>query len=385
MHNKKIEDITQLLCKKQNFSPSEIEDLINTEDNLFFDLVAYREVLMRNKKIHSFNKFEEYTRLHKMIHTDTRSIIYRSLSIAASIIFLLISSFYIFNYKEEVKEPLIVKVENQEKVFRQINSKAVLTLGDGTVVKIENSKQDISDKNVQGIINDTINGLQYNKTKVKVNQTVFNTLKVPKGGEYALTLADGTRVFLNSNSELRFPIAFNDNERRVFLKGEAYFDVSHNKSKPFIVSVNKAEIEVLGTEFNINAYDDEDEMYTTLVKGSVKFTSSGSKNSNILKPNQQIEFNRETKQSVLKEVDVREFTSWVDGEFYFKSLSLDKLFKQLNRWYDVDVEFVDEEMKYYKFRGVIKRDMDLDQVLKMIKETSKVKIETKKGKVLISK
>jgi len=386
MDYNKVEDISQFLNDKRKLSQSEIDEIFNNDEELVSDIIAYREVLMRDKHEITYDIKEEYSRLHSRIARQKRFRILKQLSVAASILLVFASSFLVWNMNKKQEKPVISKVEAKKTV--ESKSKATLTLADGRKVQLVDNKVQISDKNVKGIVNDSIKGLQYDKSikvDIKSDQLIYNTLKVPVGGEYSLTLADGTRVILNSDSEIKYPIAFGKKNRKVFLKGEAYFAVTHNKKKPFIVDVNEAEIEVLGTEFNISAYEDEKEMYTTLVNGSVRFTTTESNESQILTPNHQIEYNKETKTSTMKEVDVYEFIAWKDGSFVFKSLKLEKILRQLRRWYDFKVVYHDEELKDYRFRGVISRDMNLTEVMKMIEESAGVKIVVKEKEVSIYK
>jgi len=386
MDYNKVEDISQFLNDKRKLSQSEIDEIFNNDEELVSDIIAYREVLMRDKHEITYDIKEEYSRLHSRIARQKRFRILKQLSVAASILLVFASSFLVWNMNKKQEKPVISKVEAKKTV--ESKSKATLTLADGRKVQLVDNKVQISDKNVKGIVNDSIKGLQYDKSikvDIKSDQLIYNTLKVPVGGEYSLTLADGTRVILNSDSEIKYPIAFGKKNRKVFLKGEAYFAVTHNKKKPFIVDVAEAEIEVLGTEFNINAYEDEKEMYTTLVNGSVRFTTTESNESQILTPNHQIEYNKETKTSTMKEVDVYEFIAWKDGSFVFKSLKLEKILRQLRRWYDFKVVYHDEELKDYRFRGVISRDMNLTEVMKMIEESAGVKIVVKEKEVSIYK
>ena len=386
MDYNKVEDISQFLNDKRKLSQSEIDEIFNNDEELVSDIIAYREVLMRDKHEITYDIKEEYSRLHSRIARQKRFRILKQLSVAASILLVFASSFLVWNMNKKQEKPVISKVEAKKTV--ESKSKATLTLADGRKVQLVDNKVQISDKNVKGIVNDSIKGLQYDKSikvDIKSDQLIYNTLKVPVGGEYSLTLADGTRVILNSDSEIKYPIAFGKKNRKVFLKGEAYFAVTHNKKKPFIVDVAEAEIEVLGTEFNISAYEDEKEMYTTLVNGSVRFTTTESNESQILTPNHQIEYNKETKTSTMKEVDVYEFIAWKDGSFVFKSLKLEKILRQLRRWYDFKVVYHDEELKDYRFRGVISRDMNLTEVMKMIEESAGVKIVVKEKEVSIYK
>ena len=203
----------------------------------------------------------------------------------------------------------------------------------------------------------------------------------PTGGEYFLTLSDGTRVFLNAASELKYPVEFVGGKRVVDLDGEAYFEVRKDSLRPFIVRVNGAEVTVLGTSFNVNTYGDDGQIYTTLVNGSVRILSEKNGQEEVLTPGMQGVMNIQTGQLTVREVDVESYVAWREGRFVFRTMTLDLIMHQLQRWYDFEVFYQNPELKEYEFRGVIKRDMDLDKVLSVIKATTNVDFDVK-GKVI---
>jgi len=206
-------------------------------------------------------------------------------------------------------------------------------------------------------------------------EIVYNTIVVPRGGEYKLELADGTLVWLNSDSELRYPVKFIGNQREVRLKGEGYFKVSKNPEKPFRVAVDNMVVKVLGTSFNINAYKDQGNIQTTLVSGKVDIQDISGKSLVVMGPSQQVDFCHG--QVVLKEVNVTRFVSWIDGKFYFNDMTLENIMSQLQRWYDIEVFFTDEELKFYPFTGVIRRDFTAEQIFEIIEKTTRVKFNVK--------
>ena len=206
-------------------------------------------------------------------------------------------------------------------------------------------------------------------------EIVYNTIVVPRGGEYKLELADGTLVWLNSDSELRYPVKFAGSQRDVWLKGEGYFEVSKNPEKTFRVVVDDMIVKVLGTSFNINAYKDRGNILTTLVSGKVDIQDMSGKSLVVMNPNQQVDF-RHGKISV-QEVDVTRFVSWIDGKFYFNDMTLENIMSQLQRWYDIEVFFVDEELKSYPFTGVIRRDFTAGQIFEIIEKTTRVKFNVR--------
>lgn len=209
--------------------------------------------------------------------------------------------------------------------------------------------------------------------------TKFNRLEVPKGGEYELMLADGTKVWLNSDSELEFPLAFRGNKRLVRLKGEAYFEVRHNESKPFEVELQGMEVVVLGTSFNIYAYDDR--VNTTLVKGSVEIHAGGG--NYMLVPGEQASL-CEGKVKIEK-VDVTEQIGWKEGKFIFRSKRLEEVMATLARWYNLEIVYQNPEVKDLHFTGNIPRHATITELLKFIERTHLVHFVIQGRKVFVSK
>lgn len=209
-----------------------------------------------------------------------------------------------------------------------------------------------------------------------VDDVEYNRIEVPKGGEYKLLLADGTQVWINSSSNFEFPSRFSGKERRVRLSGEAYFEVTEDADKPFIVEVGDKNVQVLGTSFNINDYNGS--FTTTLVTGRVEVHVG--QRDYILDPSMQIKVENES--VTLAKVDTREFVAWKDGLFVFKNQCLYEVLNTLSRWYDVDVCYEDQELQDLHFSGTIKRHAEIIEVLKFLERTDMVKF-TLNGKTLI--
>ena len=193
---------------------------------------------------------------------------------------------------------------------------------------------------------------------------------------YSLTMADGTKIWLNSESSIYFPVAFNDKERRIEVTGEVYIQVAKNPSKPFIVSVNGMEVLAMGTEFNINSYKDEDDISTTLVEGTVKVSKGGI--NTILKPGQQTKLIRNGQFTPPASINIDEITGWRNGWFHFESADLKTILRQFARWYNVEVVY-EGPVKNRKFFGIVKRSSSLSTVLEMLQDNDIIfKIEGKK-------
>ena len=208
-----------------------------------------------------------------------------------------------------------------------------------------------------------------------------NELIIPKGGEYQVVLADGTKVWLNSASRLIYPQSFMGKERRVVLSGEAFFDVAHDAERPFIVETSRMNVKVLGTRFNVNDYDDNEEVSTTLVNGSVEIFSGGQQAFRLVPGEQAYGKENELEK---REVNVRLYTSWIDGKFLFNNTELEEIAKQTSRWYDVEIFFSSENVKKVRFTGAIVKFKPLDDLVRMIESTSQVRFSVKGKTIVIS-
>ena len=261
--------------------------------------------------------------------------------------------------------------------------KATLTLEDGSLISLEKGAS-FKTKNAKS------NGEQivYQNAKSNPSSIKYNYLTIPRGGQFSLKLSDGTEVWLNSESQLKYPVSFRENETRQveLIYGEAYFDVSpstdHQGAK-FRVLNKSQEVDVLGTEFNIKAYLDEAMVYTTLVEGKVVVYNATHKE--ILLPNQQSKINIKNKVLTIDEVDVYSEVSWRDGLFSFKSKPLNEIMIVLARWYDVEVVFENIEHKAIKFNGVLSKNDSIEEILTVIMKTKFINAYDIKDKKIIIK
>lgn len=288
---------------------------------------------------------------------------YLKYAVAASIVLLISISFLIKNEKDtEVVAPVITN-----NTIKTGTDKATLTLEDGTLVDLEKGEQYISEN-----LKSDGEALVYKTSEVKTPEIAYNYLTIPRGGQYHVILSDGTEVWLNSETKLKYPINFIDGETRTveLVYGEAYFDVSpshENGGSKFKVHTGTQEVEVLGTEFNIRAYNDEDNIYTTLVEGKV--TIKNNKHKEILKPKEQAVLDINDNKFVVTDVDVFSEIAWKRGLFSFKNKSLKDIMKVISRWYDVDVIFIDKDLENIEFKGVIKKSQNIEDILTLIKNT----------------
>ena len=204
-------------------------------------------------------------------------------------------------------------------------------------------------------------------------QATTNTVFIPRGGEHSLTLPDGSRVWLNSETELRFPVPFDDGKRKVTLAGEAYFDVAHDRERPFIVETGDISLQVLGTKFNVKSYRNE-LIQTTLAEGAVGI-SYDQYEYVVLTPGKQFIYH--DGHAVMRDVDVQMHTAWMKGRFYFDSTSLEEISRQMERWYDITFVFADSSLKEEKFTGVIERNSTANSVMTILEKIIDIQYDIK--------
>ena len=333
---------------------------------------------------------ETSTKLFKAIHDKIKAdskparryvIPLRKIAVAASVIgLLLLSALLLFNLNTS-KGTLNAKV-NEQRFKNDVlpgGDKATLTLADGSTVILDEAKNGILAQQGSSKIIKVGAKLLYDPTDKNSKDVVYNTISTPKGGQYQLELPDGSLVWLNATSSIHFPTLFAGKERRVEITGEAYFEVAKNRDMPFIVSVNGAEVQVLGTHFNVNAYSDEDNVKTTLLEGSVRFVHGV--NADMLKPGQQSQLAGDGQVKVVSNVDVDEVVAWKNGMFDFENAGIETVMRQLSRWYDVEIEYKGKTDDL--FVAEIRRNNKLSDVLKALELTGQVKFEIQGKKIIV--
>ncbi len=299
---------------------------------------------------------------------------------AASLIVIVVASWWVYQTMNQAK-PNITTLTS----IHPGSSKAELI--------VENGKHYILPELEPGIIKEQGTEILHNgkaltydiNNALKPNaklEAPMHTIIIPRGGEHQLTLADGTKVWLNAQSKLRYPAWFDGDTRQVELSGEAYFTVSHDTTKPFYVNTNSIKLKVLGTEFNIKAYADEKDIAATLIKGKVNIQlKQGTKNVS-LKPGEQARTNANN--LTVNKVDPYYYTAWKDGVFIFKEEKIQAIFQRLSRWYDFDVFFYNETIKNYSFTGTIKRTEEIMDVLMLLERTNHIKFKIEGKTILVS-
>jgi ferric-dicitrate binding protein FerR (iron transport regulator) len=242
------------------------------------------------------------------------------------------------------------------------SDKALLTLADGRVVELSDSKIEIDELGVL-VVNNTVS---YTDAGATLD---YNVLTTPKGGEFKLRLNDGSLVHLNAESRLRFPVAFFGDKRVVELSGEAWFEITENAKMPFIVKTNRGDITVLGTSFNIKSYEDESESYTTLVTGKVSLDYTGQ--SVTLTPGKQAVVS-DAGDITTRSVDVWEYIGWKDGVYRFSGRSVRSIMTELERWYDFQTIYENESLETLKFTGNLRRRETIEYFLELLARTDEV-------------
>ncbi|MEG0796858.1 MAG: DUF4974 domain-containing protein [Odoribacter sp.] len=352
------------------------EDPKNRE---WFTTFIEKEHLQKSLKLYdSFHTSQRWMQLEQQcFHTSNQFRIRRMIGYAAAIVVLLIIGSAGYWWLHSDTKNLSVAVN----AGKEIHNQAVLIVGNGQEFVLSGIKDTCLLLGEDGLlmINNAGN-LSYSiDTLVVSEEDNWHILRIPRGGEYKLTLDDGTQVWLNSSSEFRFPPHFSGTERKVVLTGEAYFQVAKNESKPFIVVAGEQQVQVLGTSFDIMAYPDEQSVYTTLLEGCIKI--SGEQEEKTLKPGEQSVF----KNGILtvQEVNAALYCSWIRDRFVFVSEGLDVVARKLERWYDVEFFFTSEELKEKLFTGSVSKYAELSKVLKMLEMTTNIRFTEKNRTVVI--
>lgn len=303
------------------------------------------------------------------------------IAVAASVVLFLAIGGYLYVARHTVK-PQIAHNQPKHQDILPGGNKAVLTLASGKQINLSDAKNGYLANESNTRIDKTADGQVSYQGKATTNETVYNKITTPRGGQYTLVLADGTTVTLNAASSLKYPTAFSGSSRTVELTGEAYFEVAHNAAKPFRVISNGQTVEVLGTHFNINSYEDDGLIKTTLLEGSVKVATKN--NAMLLKPGQQSQIDMNTSQHDIKivDADVDEAVAWKNGLFEFKNATVKQVMYSAARWYDVNVTY-DGKIPDVKITGQISRKVNFSGLVNLLEfEGVRFSVEGKNVKVM---
>lgn len=353
----------------------------DAQNYFLYEKLKYDENLTSSlKDLGKYDTAKVFAEFEQII-SKTRSIkISQVLLRVAAVLVLVVGTYYFFQYQLSPQnvEP------TQELAIKPGASKAILKLADGTIVSLENKRTDITESDGTTISSDT-NSVVYkpNTRRVSERKLQYNTIEIPRGGEYQLTLSDGTHVWLNSETTIKYPVVFAKNKREVFISGEAFFDVVHNEEAPFIVTTEKMKVNVLGTAFNIRAFGNEEKAATTLVRGKVNVTSTQTAQTFMIKPSEQ--FIIEEGNPSVRKVNVKKYTAWTEGRILFDDNSLDEIFTDMARWYNISVEYENEALKNLRFSVDVKRYDEITKITEIIELTKKVKFELDNETITILK
>lgn len=252
-------------------------------------------------------------------------------------------------------------------------TQAILTLNDGSTISL----------GADSTVNSQLIARQQSSSQNEAKK--INNLTTPRGSEFMVMLEDSTKVWLNAESQLIYPESFDEKERRVKIKGEAYFQVAKDATRPFYVESSGITIRVYGTEFNINAYAEEKEVYTTLVSGSISLQHANeSKSELVLTPGHQAIYNKDHKITSIKSVNTEAITSWHNGRFVFEEQTLEQIMKTLARWYNFEYEFDNENIRSTIFKGSAPRYANLSEVLSILEKSGGLKFRAKNDKIIIT-
>lgn len=338
------------------------------------EIYSSREVIWK--------RLEEQLQLETKIIPFRRRFPWKKIAVAASILLVIgLGSYFLFFNNKGNKQAEIVKIEPINDVQAPETNRAMITLANGQTVYLDSVGNGELAKQGNIKVVKLANGqIAYQTASSEIiKELQYNTLSNPRGSKVIdITLADGSRAWLNAGSSLTYPVAFTGNERKVKITGEAYFEVTRDKTKPFKVSKEDIDIKVLGTHFNVNTYNDENDQRITLLEGSVDVSSY--QNSLIIKPNQQaIVKNRSV--SVNNNVDIEAVMAWKNNEFIFEDASLESIVKELERWYDLDVTYASKSKT--KYTGRITRSVSLREVLAIFEKVGYVKFNIKDKQITI--
>ena len=325
------------------------------------------------KDYQQFITKRQRTRKNRRIKTIIRYAAILTLPLVAAGIFLL----------QKNDRQAIVSISE---VIKPGEHKAVLITGGGERITLSDSTLSPIQEQNGMIVNVMNNKVFYTLPEDSLctqESPIFNTLQIPRGGEYFLTLADGTEVWLNAETEIRYPVQFTGDKRVVYLDGEAYFTVAPDKKKPFTVVSTHASVSVLGTQFNFRAYPDEQDVQTTLVSGSVIMQSEKYKQQIKLVPGEQGVLEKRSANLTKQEVNTYLYTAWKDGRFAFRDARLEDLFNILARWYDLSVFYQSPEAKDIRFTGDLNKTDDFKSILKIIEQNERVTFTVNQRTVFI--
>lgn len=334
------------------------------------------------------NEVEQvYGQIKKHIKSTVRKqsvlSLWKKVAVAASVFFFVGIGALGFLARKEKKSTSITTIQKADVDFKPGGQKALLRLADGSTVVLDSAQNGTLANQGNTSITKLSNGQLIYSSNDKSGEMLYNSVITPQGGTYQITLSDGTKVWLNAASSLRFPTVFKGTRREVEVGGEAYFEVAHNASMPFIVKNGNAIIKVLGTHFNVNSYKDENDIKITLLEGKVKISSADEKRSLDINPGQQAVVNPSGDNlSVNDDVDIESIMAWKNDLFYFNNADIKTIMRQLGRWYNIETEY-EGAVPQREFSGKISRNTNASNVLKIL-EHSGIHFRMEDKKIIVT-
>lgn len=347
-----------------------------TEEKLLLELWLDSLPDAERKELQSAERLQMWVQIeNRIVESEQmkRPYFKRWIPYAAAAILAICCSLLLLKYYTVIQQNTLLV---QQDSINPGSDQAILTLSDGTKVSLDSNSSQIAAGHGITISKNADGRLQYHVTAVPSDKIGFNTIETPRGGRYEIVLSDGTQVLLNASSSLRFPVnLYQEKDRKVELKGEGYFAVAKDKSHPFVVKAGQQDIRVLGTEFNVNTYN-TNRSYTTLIEGSVLINGQYK-----LKPGQQAI--ADGSGVTIAQVETAEFIDWKNNLFIFRNEALSSILERVSRWYDVDILYNKADSKSIRFNGEISRYADVREVLSLLEKASDVKFEIIKKTIVV--
>lgn len=395
----KIEFILEHLREPERLLEEEFVNWLQEEENkhVFEEVITNRMAFLEKEYGQQVEPEQEWQKLwqqmQKDFHTptpDKRKInrrVWYFMAAGVCVMMALAGGILLLQGKEKKSVSPMAQIEHVGKRSAQ------LIVSTGEVLDL--SQKEIYQKAVDGtlITNDTLKLLSYQSETRKTNtnetnasekvnkETVYHTLRVPAGADYQVTLADGTKVWLNCESTLRYPVEFGNEKREVYLDGEGYFEVNKAAEWPFIVNAEQIRVKVTGTKFNVKSYSTEPIAHTTLVEGSVWAYTSQTQVQ--LNPSEQFRYDKETGMTSVQKVDTELYTGWIEGMFVFRNQRLEDVMSDLARWYNMTIFYSTAETKEIRISTNLNRYKNIDDILEIINESGKVVVARKDNTITI--
>ena len=343
-----------------------------------FDELAKGSSLSRSyAEYRNVHREQVWNKIEKQIAPQRPRLSLRWIGYAASVMILVVAGWFAFQMSDNKDS-----VQEGKKVARITpgTQKAILHLDNGEQVVLVDNNTVIVEDSLSGKIEQVDKTLVY-QTESTVKDERLNVLEIPNGGEFQVTLADGSRVWLNAGTKLTCPIAFVGKERRVRLDGEGYFEVERDESKPFIVEINGMEVKVLGTSFNLRSFTADNRSTATLVSGKIEVKTPTQRIE--LLPNQQADLLVGENKLDVREVDAVAYGAWTKGRFVFRRERLETILDDVSRWYNVTVFYEQSRVKDILFSGIVERYADISETLEMLEKTGKVNFIVDEQKIIV--